>query len=289
MDDGAGPGVAGDARGGQARGGETRGLAEQFGRLRAAAERLVRAHVDLARAELSEIAGEIKRIVGFVGLALAFVFFALLLILVGLPLFLGDFLFGSMGWGILHGVLFAAAVAAAAIAAALGAAARAIWLPFFSGVVVTVAVALALGSDLAFQGAAWLAGRTSEALRISLPAGWDTFVAGAIAGAAIGLVLFFVIGLVQWRSLRAALGLRVDGFVLGAFLGALSGAGHYSWSLAVANGLVIGLLVWIVGSVAAATSADTATRFSRLTPTTTIDTARETWEWVRARIRPATR
>jgi hypothetical protein len=269
--------------------GEARGLAEQFGRLRAAAEHLVRAHVDLARAELSEIAGEIKQIVGLVGLALGFVFFALLLVFVGLPLFLGDFLFGSMGWGILHGVLFAIAVAAAAIAAALGAGGRAILVAFLSGTVVTVAIALALGSDIAFQGAAWLAARASEALRISLPAGWNTIVAGAIAGAVIGLVLFFLIGLVQWRSLRAALGLRVDGFVLGAFLGALSGAGHYTWPLAVANGLVIGLLVWILGSVAAATSADVTARFSRLTPTTTIETAKETWEWVRARIKPATR
>jgi Putative Actinobacterial Holin-X, holin superfamily III len=269
--------------------GEAPGLAEQFGRLRAAAEHLVRAHLDLARVELSEIAGEIKQIVGLIGLALGFVFFALLLIFVGLPLFLGDFLFGSMGWGILHGVLFAAAVAAAAIAAALGAGGRAILVAFLSGVVVSVAIALALGSDIAFQGAAWLAARASEALRISPPAGWDTIVAGAIAGAVIGLVLFFLIGLVQWRSLRGALGLRVDGFVLGAFLGALCGAGHYTWPLAVANGLVIGLLVWVLGSVAAATSADVTARFSRLTPTTTIETAKETWEWVRARIKPATR
>jgi uncharacterized membrane protein YqjE len=269
--------------------GGARGLGEQVSRLRGAAERLVRAHLDLARAELSEIAGEIKRMVGLIGLALGFVFFALLLILVGLPLFLGDFLFGSMGWGVLHGVLFAVAVAAAAIAAALGAGGRAISLTFISGGVVTVAIALALGSDLAFRGAAWFAARAGEALRISPAAGWDTVIAGAIAGAVIGLVLFFVLGLVRYRSLRGGLGLRVDGFVLGAFLGALSGAGHYTWPLAVANGLVIGLLLWIVGSVAAVTSADVSARFSRLTPTTTIETARETWEWVRARIKPATR
>lgn len=289
MDASADPGTAEDPRARQAGEGEPRGLGEQIGRLRTAAERLLRAHVDLARAELSEIAGEIKQIVGLIGLALGFVFFALLLVFVGLPLFLGDFLFGSLGWGILHGVLFAVAVAATAVAAAVGAGGRAIWVPFLSGVAVTVAIALALGSDLAFQGAAWLAARASEALRISPPAVWDTIVAGAIAGAVIGLVLFFLIGLVQWRSLRSALGLRVDGFVLGAFLGALSGAGHYTWALAVANGLVIGLLLWIVGSVAAVSSADIATRFSHLTPTTTIDTARETWEWVRARIKPATR
>lgn len=285
----AGPETAADPHARRSGEGGARGLGEQVGRLREAAERLVRAHIDLARAELSEIAGEIKQIVGLIGLAIGLVFFALLLVFVGLPLFLGDFLFGSLGWGILHGVLLAVAVAAAAIAAAVGAAGRAISVPFLSGVAVTVAIALALGSDLAFQGAAWLAARASEALRISPPAGWDTIVAGAVAGAVIGLVLFFLIGLAQWRSLRGALGLRVDGFVLGAILGALCGAGHYSWSLAVANGLVIGLLVWIVGSVAAVSSADTTARFSHLTPTTTIDTARETWEWLRARIKPATR
>ena len=285
----ADPATGADPHAPQAGSAQPRGLGEQARQLRAAAERLVRAHIDLARAELSEIAGEIKQIVGLVGLALGLVFFALLLIFVGLPLFLGEFLFGSLGWGVLLGVLFAVAVAATAIAAAVGARSRGIALAIFSGVVVTVAIALALGSDLAFQGAAWLAARASEALRISPPAGWDTIVAGAIAGALIGLVLFFLIGLAQWRSLRGALGLRVDGFVLGAILGALCGAGHYSWPLAVANGLVLGFLVWIVGSVGAATSADTAARFSHLTPTTTIDTARETWEWVRARIKPATR
>ena len=295
MDASAGPGASGEgararkARGPQARRGETRGLGEQASRVRGAAERLVLAHVELARAELSEIAVEIRRMVGFVGLALGFVFFALLLIFVGLPLFLGDWLFGSLGWGILHGVLFAVAVAVAAIAAALGAGPAAIRLPFLSGGAVTVAIGLALGSDRGYQAAAELAARGTAALRIELPAGAETLAAGAFGGAVIGAVLVLLVGLARRRSVRGARALIVEGLALGAFVGAMAGAGHYSWALAVANGLAVGLLTWIVTAAVAVAGVDVSARFEHLAPTTTIETAKETWEWVRARIKLATR
>ena len=266
-----------------------RGLGEQAGRVRGAAERLARAHLDLARAELSEIAGQIKRMVALIGLAIGLVLFSLLLIAVGLPLFLGDWLFGSMGWGLLLGLLLSAALAVTVVAAALGASGRAIWLPALSGLAVTVALALALGSDLALRGAAELAARGSAALRVSLPLGAETLTAGAIAGAIVGALLLLLIGLFRRRSLRGARGLVVDGVVLGAIVGALAGAGHYTWPLAVANGLAVGLIVWVVAAAAALAAVDVSARFEHLTPTTTIDTAKETLEWVRARIRPATR
>ena len=64
---------------------------------------LVRAHVELAKAEAEEIKGEVVRAAGFGAAALA----ALLLLAVFLPivtmLFLGEWLFGSIGWGVLLG------------------------------------------------------------------------------------------------------------------------------------------------------------------------------------------
>jgi len=269
--------------------GEVHGLGEQFGRLRGAVEGLIRAHVGLARAEFSEIAGEVKRMLGLVGLAFALLLFALLLFSVGLPLFLGEWLFGSMGWGILHGLLFALAVAVSAVAAALGAHGRWIWLPVLSGAFVAIAVGLLLGSTLAFRGSAELAARGEAALRIDLPSGWDTVVAGAAGGAVIGALLLLVVGLVLRRSVKAAPGLLLDGAIPGAILGALCGAAQYSWQVGAAIGLTVGLIVWIAAAVAAMTRLDLSARFAGLTPTTTIDTARETWEWVRARIKPAIR
>ena len=268
---------------------DVRGLGEQLGRLRGAVEGLLRAHVDLARAEFSEIAGEVKRMAGLAGLAFAFLLYALLLLSVGLPLFLGDWLFGSIGWGILHGLLFALAVAAAALSAALGASGRSIWLSVAGGVAVAVAVTLALGSDVAVRGAEELAARGQEAARVSLPAGWATPIAAVIGGAVIGAVLFLVVGVALRRSLRGAPGLLLDGAVVGALLGAISGAAHYTWQVSAAIGITVGLIVWIAATVAGVTGLDLTARFAGLTPTTTIETARETWEWVRARIKPAIR
>ena len=70
---------------------------------RAAAVRVVRAHVDLAKAEANEIKGEALRALALGGLAAASAIFLVFLLLIGLMLFLGEWLFGSLGWGVLLG------------------------------------------------------------------------------------------------------------------------------------------------------------------------------------------
>jgi hypothetical protein len=260
-----------------------RDLGEQFGRFRRAVRRLIAAHLDLARAEFGEIAAEVKRFAGLVGLALGFVFFALLLVAVGLPLFLGDWLFGSLGWGLAHGVLIAAALAIAAVGAALGATGRSVWLPFLSGVAVAVAVILALGTNIAADALSQLVARAEPALRIDVPSGWDTLVAGLIVGGATGAVLFFAAALLLRRPLRRALGLLVDGLIVGALAGAIFGGARYGWQVGSAIGVTTGLLVWIAAMVGNITRLDISARFERMRPSTTIETARETLEWVRAR------
>jgi MFS family permease len=266
-----------------------RGLGEEIGRFRDAVQRLVRAHIDLARAEFADIADEIKGLLALGGAALAFVLFAFMLIAVGLPLFLGDWLFGSMGWGILDGALFAFAAAVTMVAGALGARGRVLLLPVVAAIVVTVATAALVGTDLAHRGAQDLVARAEPALRLDIPAGWDTLIAGAIVGAVAGAVVLLVAALVARRSLRGALGLLLDGLIVGAVLGAILGVTSYGWQVAAALGVTLGLLVWIAASVAAIGGLDLEARFARLRPTTTIETARETWEWVRARIRLAPR
>ena len=266
-----------------------RGLGDEIGRFRDAVQRLVRAHIDLARAEFADIADEIKSLLALGGAALAFVLFALTLIAVGLPLFLGDWLFGSMGWGILDGALFAVAAAVTMVAGAMGARGRVLLLPVVGAIAVTVAVAALVGTDLAHRGAQDLVARVEPALRMDIPAPWDTLLAGAVVGAVAGAVLFLIAGLIARRSPRGALGLLFDGLIVGAVLGAILGVTSYGWQVAAALGVTIGLLVWIAGSVAAISGLDLGARFERLRPTTTIDTARETWEWVRARIKLAPR
>jgi hypothetical protein len=79
------------------------GLREQIGSTIDAAKRLFRAHVNLAKAEAGEIAGEVGRMVGLVAIALGLLFAVGILLAVGLPLFLAEWLLGSMGWGVLLG------------------------------------------------------------------------------------------------------------------------------------------------------------------------------------------
>lgn len=251
--------------------------------------RLVQAHVDLARAEFSDIADEVKRIVGFGAFALALVLFALMLLLIGLPLFLADWLLGSMGWGVLIGVLLALALAVTAVAGALGARGRASGMAILAGLATALVVSLLLGSDAAYNAAGELVARGEPALRVDLPPGWDRLVAGAVGGAVVGAVMLLLVGLVRRGSVRSALGLFVDGLIVGAVLGAIFGVTRYGWQVGTGIGITVGLLLWIVVAGTVIAGLDVGTRFERLAPTVTIATARETWEWVRARIRLATR
>src|SRR5258705_2833721 len=97
---------------------EAPGLGEQIGATRDAGKRLLGAHVELAKAEFGDIADAAKRAAALVGIAIAAGVVAGLIVTVGLPLFLGEAIFGSMGWWILLGVLLLAAVAGAAPVAA---------------------------------------------------------------------------------------------------------------------------------------------------------------------------
>jgi hypothetical protein len=94
------------------------GLRRQIGAVRDAIRRLLGAHVELAKTEAGEIAGEIGRVALLGGIALGAVLMVGLLLPIGGLLFLGDWLLGSIGWGVVLGTL--ALVDVAVIAALLG-------------------------------------------------------------------------------------------------------------------------------------------------------------------------
>jgi hypothetical protein len=81
------------------------GVRAQLGAVIAAARRLVSAHVGLARAEGGEIMGEVGRVVLLGCIAIAVLLLVGLLFPIGLLLFLGEWIFGSIGWGVLLGSL----------------------------------------------------------------------------------------------------------------------------------------------------------------------------------------
>ena len=63
----------------------------------------VRAHIDLAKAELDEIKGEVARAAGLGAAAIAAAILLSLLLAIGGMLFTGEWIFGSIGWGVLLG------------------------------------------------------------------------------------------------------------------------------------------------------------------------------------------
>ncbi len=92
------------------------GVGEAIGDTRAAFMRMLEAHIALLRAELAIAGQELGIIVGLAAGALALAILVVILLYVGTFLFIGDWLFGSMGWGIIHGTLLAPAQSSASSA-----------------------------------------------------------------------------------------------------------------------------------------------------------------------------
>lgn len=99
---------------------EPKGLRDQIGAVRDAVMRLLNAHIYLARTEASEIGAEIGRVALLAGMAFGALFVLGLLLPIGGMLFLADWLLGSMGWGVLLGVLLLLDVALVAVLVGLG-------------------------------------------------------------------------------------------------------------------------------------------------------------------------
>lgn len=117
--------------------------------------------MDLAKAEAGEIMGEVKRVAILAAIAFGALFVVGFLVPIGLLLFLGDWLFGSIGWGVLHGFLFLVAIAVNAVLVALGVSAGRLGVAFLIAVGVAVGVALGLG-------ALGMEGRVAAALGVTL-------------------------------------------------------------------------------------------------------------------------
>jgi hypothetical protein len=283
--DGAETGQAGPAtgrpgrsrRGGQPGG---PGVGEALGGVRESVRRLIDAHVALLRAELSRAGRELGIIVG---LALAAVVLAALLgtlLYVGSLLFIGEWLFGSMGWGILHGTLmtlaFITGIGLNLAGAWMGAWARG----FLVGAVVTLVLSIVFASNVLRTAAVNVAEASEDAIALH-PDLLPTLV-GLVAGA----VLLGLLGLAAaWRmgGERAAFGpLAVGGLLIGAAVGAILGSVEFDNPGAVAVSLVIGLVTWMGTSLALAARRgfDVEGRYAALVPRATMAAFEETRDFM---------
>jgi hypothetical protein len=243
---------------------------------------LARAHLDLARTELSAIAGEVGRTVALAGCAVVLLVMVLLLGIIGTVLFLGEWLFGSLGWGVLHGILGMVGIAIAAGLLAVGVPGRRLAGSLVVGVLVAIVIGVALGFEWPNQAYA----AAGESARLNIEPGVRPLVVGLLVGALIGVLIGFVAAL-RVGSGGARLGAIVGLAVVGAVAGAFS-AITFGPQAGAAVGITIGYLTWMVlmGVDVARGGVDVDGLKARFYPTQSIDTGKETLEWLQKRMPP---
>ena len=248
------------------------GVGEAVGGVRASFMRMLDAHITLLRAELELTGKELGIILGLAFGALVVAVLAGILLYVGSFLFFGELLFGSMGWGIIHGTLLAAAfIGFVVINLAGGQMERYGW-----GAAIGLAVAVLFTAVLLTN-----AGNTGgEALKDwlsgtfvteDLPFGeaWLVTLVGLLLGGLIALVAAAIIG---WRSQqrgRSLAGISLVGFVLGGFIGATWFSTRYQAPDGVLGlAITVGFLTWIIaGAILAARAGfDPEARYANLIP-----------------------
>ena len=242
------------------------------------------AHVELAKSEAGQIAGEVGRVAALGALAIALVIFAVFLVVIGTSLWLGEWLLGSMGWGVLHGFLLFVSVAMAAVLGALGIAPRRArrclrssrsWSPSWSGIV--------LGLGLLNQ----LYASVGDALGLAVDPGIRPLVVGMLLGGIVGIAAGIAAAVLMNASgggrFVALAGLTVLGVVLGAFTAITFGP-----QVGVGIGITLGYITWMVlmGIDVMRTGIDVEALKQRFYPAQTIDTSKETLEWLQKRMPP---
>jgi MFS family permease len=244
-----------------------------------AARGMLDAHVALARAEFEEIGGEVKRVAALGGVAAGVFVFLGFFFPIGLLLFAGEWLFGSIGWGVLLFAELGVAIALTAIVVALGVPGSRIGPAVIAGVIVAVALGIVLAFALTNEGWTRLGASVLPGVEVGFrPLGTAMAFSAAVVGV-IGLILG-----VRAGGVGGAIGGIIGGAILGVLIGALS-AIRFGSGPGVALGIAVGGIVWIalVARALMQVGIDGDKLKARFWPSQTIDTTKETIEWVRTR------
>ena len=245
---------------------------------------LVRAHIDLAKAEAGAIAGQVGQLLALSALAFLLVVFAVFLLVIGASLGLGEWILGSMGWGVIHGVLLFLSVAMAAVLFGLGIAGGRIVRSLAAGIAIGILVGLILGLHLPNR----LYTAIGDATALAVDPGIRPLVVGILVGGLIGLLAGIVLavrmgGAPGSRRFVAIAGLTVLGVALGAFT-----AITFSPQIAAGIGITVAYVMWMVlmGMDVARTGIDVEALKQQFMPSQTIETSKETLEWLQKRMPP---
>jgi hypothetical protein len=258
-------------------------LRSQIRATREAAVTLVQAHVELAKAEMADIAGEITRALALGGAAFVVVLLAALLLVIGGALFLGEWLFGSMGWGIVHGLLLFASIAVVCGLLILRMPNNLYLRAALSGIVVAAAASIILGLGLLNR----LYTTIGDASGLAVGAGIRPLVVGMLVGGLVGLLA----GILLAATMNARAGGRfaalAGSIVGGVVIGALTSV-TYGRQVGTAIGITLGFVTFLVVLAMGAirTGVDMEALKARFYPDVTIDTSKETLEWLKKRMPP---
>ena len=238
----------------------------------------VRAHIDLAKAEMEQVGREIGRASGLAAAAIALLILMSLLVAIGGMLFAGEWLFGSIGWGLLLGteLLIAVALAAVLVALYVPGLGRDALIAILPGIAVALILALNLPNEL-FK-------RIGESANLAV----DPAVLPLVVGVVLVGVFGALVGLFTGARAGGAKG-AFGGLFVGALAGALLGA-----FLSITFGLRVGIALGIATFFAAWSALmglrvqrqgiDVEALKTRFIPQTTIDTTKESIEWAKARV-----
>ena len=274
--------------------GEPLGFGAQFGRTRDAVLGLVQSHFRLLSTELSEIMDEVKKALALGAAAIGLILMASLLVFVGTILWLDEWVFGSIGWGVVHGGFGLIGIAVVLGLAIIPRSGPRIGLGLFVALLVAAAVFLILWLRLTSQAFGWIGDGNLFGLFSNMTSPFDGKATDAadrpvVAAAVVLGVLFGVLGAIGGlflgsgivRRVGAAIALAVVAGAAGALLGALLGV-PMSWGCALAVALAAFFVLFpILAAVFVLPNADWDEMKKRLTPTQTIETTKETIEWVR--------
>ena len=254
------------------------GLFASIRSTRDAGVRLATAHLDLAKAEAAAIGDEIKKVAAFAGIAVAVIILAVMLAVIGTALFLGEWLLGSIGWGVLHGLLLFTAIAVSCGLAAVGVSGGRIGRAFVLGLIVAVVVGIALA--LALPNRAYTS--LGESTLPGIEPGVRPLVVGLIVVGAIGLLLGVVAA-----ARGGGVGAVGGGVVVGLLLGAVS-AVDVGPQVGAGVGIALGYVVWIavMAMDVAASGVDVEGLKARFYPKQTIETSKETLAWLQSKMPP---
>ncbi len=253
------------------------GLIGQAKRTRAAAERLLTAHIELARTEVGEIVERAKVAAALVAVAIGLLIFIALLVPVGTTLFVGEWLFGSIGWGVLHGLLFSIALIVSLLLGALEVPSRRVATAFLAA----LGLGLVVGTVLAFSWPNQLYWQVGNSVIPGVDAGVRPLIVGMVGGAVVIGLLGMLAGLRAGGGSGLVAGLVVSvpfGIVLGAFTAIAFGP-----RAGAALGVCVWLIAWPAFAALALRDYDFEALKRRYWPTATIETTKETIEWVRER------